>query len=144
MLIPMVFFVRIHLGQEMRAHTRENPDIHQIETLNLAKQDDWLKETQTRCPVTVVQATARMRLALNLSVCLSHTRTLLLMKHLTCFASFCVYVEIHFYTVTGPCHRPLVPGGLVTRIQHSHCRGLTSISGQKQKSCFKCLQAQVT
>ena len=59
MLIPMVF-VRIHLGQEMRAHTWENPDIHQIEMLNLAKQEDWLKETQKNCPIKVIQATARM------------------------------------------------------------------------------------
>ena len=62
--VPMVFFARIHLGQEMHAHTWENPEIHQIQTLNLAKQDDWLKETQKKCPIKVIQATARIRLSL--------------------------------------------------------------------------------
>ena len=36
-------------------------------------------------------------------------------KHLTCFTAFCIYVGIHFYTADGPgpCHWPLVPGGLM-------------------------------
>ena len=63
----LVFFAIIHLGQEMHAHTWENPKIHQIQTLNLAKQDDWLKETQKKCPIKVIQATARIRLSLSLS-----------------------------------------------------------------------------
>ena len=44
----------------------------------------------------------------------------------------------------GPCHWPLVPGGLVVRIQHSNCCSLTSISGWELKSCFKLLQAAGT
>ena len=52
-------------------------------------------------------------------------------KHFTCFTTFRLYVEIHFYTVDGPGprHRPLVPGGLGARIQRSHGHSLTSISG---------------
>ena len=34
--------------------------------------------------------------------------------------------------------------GLVARIQHSHCRGLTLISGWEPKSCFKPLQTEAT
>ena len=41
----------------------------------------------------------------------------------------------------GPCHWPLVPGGLVVRIQHSNSCTLTSISGWELKSCFKPLRA---
>ena len=56
-------------------------------------------------------------------------------KHSTCFTSFCLFVEIYFYKVDGPgpCRWPLVPGGLVAGIQCSHCRGLTSVSGQGTK-----------
>ena len=40
----------------------------------------------------------------------------------TCFTTFPLYVEIYFYTVDGPgpCHWPLVPCGLVAKIQCSH------------------------
>jgi len=40
-------------------------------------------------------------------------------------------MEVHFYTADGPgsCHWPLVPGGLVARIQCSHCHSLTSVFG---------------
>ena len=67
-------------------------------------------------------------------------------KHFTCFTTFHLYAKIHFYTsvghglVTG--HWSLVTGGLVVRIQHSHCHGLTSISGREPKPCFKLLQAK--
>ena len=36
----------------------------------------------------------------------------------------------------------LVPGGLVARIQGSHCLGLTSVSGRELKSCFEPLQSK--
>ena len=42
------------------------------------------------------------------------------------------------------CHWPLVPGGLVARIQQFSCCCPISISSQKPKPCFKMLQAQVT
>ena len=44
----------------------------------------------------------------------------------------------------GACHWPLVPGGLMARIQCSHCHGLTSVSGREPKSCFKPLQAKTS
>ena len=67
-------------------------------------------------------------------------------KHFTCFTTFHLYVEIHFFKADGPgpCHWPLVPGGLVARIQHSHRNGLTSVSGWELKSCFKLLRAEAT
>ena len=69
-----------------------------------------------------------------------------LIKHFTSFTTFCLYVEIHFYIAAGPgpCHWALVPWGLVARIQRSHCRGLTSISSEQPKPCFKLLQAKGT
>ena len=75
-----------------------------------------------------------------------HTYSFSPNKHFICFTTFRLYVEVHFYTADGPgpCHRPLVPGGLVARIRHSHCCSLTSISGQEPKSCFKPLQAEAT
>ena len=54
-------------------------------------------------------------LSLSPPVCLS-TRTLFPPnKHFTCFTTFHLYVEIHFYTADGPgaCHWPLIPSGLV-------------------------------
>ena len=39
-------------------------------------------------------------------------------------------------------HWSLVTGGLVVRIQHSHCHGLTSVSDPEPKPCFKLLQAK--
>ena len=67
-------------------------------------------------------------------------------KHVTCFTTFRLYVEIHFYTADGPgpFHWPLVPRSLVAGIQGSHCHGPTSISSQELKSCFKPLQAEAT
>ena len=60
-------------------------------------------------------------------------------KFFTCFTTFHLYVEIHFYTA---CHCKLVPGGLVARIQRFPWHCLTSNSGWKLKACFKLLQAE--
>ena len=67
-------------------------------------------------------------------------------KHSTCFTHFHLKAEIHCYTAgrTGPCHWPLLPGGLLARIQHSCRLALTSISGWKPESCFTLLQAAAT
>ena len=94
----------------------------------------------------MIQTTTRARLSLSPPMCLS-TRTLFPPnKHFTHFTTFHLYVEIHFYTADGPgpCHWSLVPCGLVAKIQHSHCNGLTSVSGQEPKSCFKPLQTKAT
>ena len=97
--------------------------------LNLAKQDDWLKETQKKCPQKsdlsyCEDATLSLTLSLWTYLCAYSCTLFLLIRHFTCFASFCVYVEIHFCTADGPgpCHWPLVPGGLVARTQHSLSR----------------------
>ena len=61
------------------------------------------------------------------------TRTLFPpIKHFTCFTIFHLFVEIHFYKASGPGALSLatVPGGLVARIQCSHCHSLTSVSGR--------------
>ena len=64
-------------------------------------------------------------------------------KHFTCFTTFRLFVEIYFYKADGPelCHWPLVPGGLMARIQRSQCRGLTSASGWRTEIL---LQAKAT
>ena len=132
----------------MRMHTWEDPEINQIQTQNQAKQDDWSKETQKKCPIKVIQTTTRARLSLWSRPCV-YPHVLYCFppnKYFTCFTSFRLYVEIHVYTADGPgpCHWPLVPGGLVAGIQRSHCRCPTSISGWEPKSCFKPLQAEAT
>ena len=60
-----------------------------------------------------------------------HTYFFLPNKHFTCFTTFCLFAEIYFYKVDKPGILSLATGprGLVARIHHSHCRGLTSISG---------------
>ena len=67
-------------------------------------------------------------------------------KHFSCFTTFRLYDEIHFYTADGPgpFHWPLVSGGLAAGIQGSHRHGSTSVSGQELKPCFKPLQAEAT
>ena len=49
----------------MHAHTWENSEIRQIQILNQAKQDDWPKETQKKCPIEVIQTTLRAQLSLS-------------------------------------------------------------------------------
>ena len=66
-------------------------------------------------------------------------------EHFTYFTTFCVNEEIHFCTADrpGPRHWPLIPSGLLIRIQSSPCHGVTSLSGQESKPCFKPLLAKV-
>ena len=67
-------------------------------------------------------------------MCLS-TRTLFPPnKHITCFTTFRLFVEIHFpsqLTGQGLVTGHWSSGGLVAGIQRSHCHGLTSVSGQR-------------
>ena len=55
MLLPIGLFARIHPG----THTWEDPEINPIQAQNQAKQVDWLKETQKKCPVNMIQTTRR-------------------------------------------------------------------------------------
>ena len=85
-------------------------------------------------------------LSLSSPVCLS-TRTVLFFLVSTLLVSLLsVFVGILFCKADGPglCHQPLVPGGLVARIQCSHCHCPTSIYGRKPKPYFKPLQAEAT
>ena len=54
---------RIHLGEEMCVHKWEDPEIHQIWTVNQANQHDWPNETQKKCPIKVIQTTMRAQLS---------------------------------------------------------------------------------
>ena len=70
-------------------------------------------------------------LSLSPPVCLSTHTLFPPNKHFTCFTTFCLFVGIHFYKADRPGALSLATGprGLVARIQLSHWRGLTSISG---------------
>ena len=132
----------------MPTHTGEDPEIYQTRTQNKAKQDDWSKETQKKRPIKVIQTTVggdSLSEPPHVSI---HTYCTLFPPngHFTCFTTFHLYVEIHFFIADGPgsCHWTLIPGGLVARIQRSHCHCPTLISGWEPKSCFKPLQAEAT
>ena len=114
----------------MRTHAGEDPEINQIQTQNQAKQDDLSKEEMPH--ISDSNYDEGLTLSLSPPMCLS-TRTLSPPnEYFTCFITFHPFVGIHFYKADRPGVLSLatVPGGLVARIQHSHCRGLTSTSGQ--------------
>ena len=124
----------------MHTHTGEDPERNQKQTQNQAKQDDWSKETCKKCPKKVIQTATRVRVSLSEPTHVSiHTYCTLFPpnKHFTCFTTFCLYVEIHFFIAEGPgpCHWPLVVpgGGLVVRIWCSHRRGPGLIPSQGTK-----------
>ena len=127
---------------KMFSHTWEDPEINQIWMQNQAKQDDPPKKAQQKGPIYVRDSNYHEGTTFSLSppMCLSTCTLLPPNKHFTCFTTFCLCVEIHFYTADGPgpYHWSMVPGGLVTRIQPS------VISGQEPKSCSKPLQAEGT
>ena len=52
--LPTGLCGRIHLGQEMHAHTWEDPEIYQIWTVNQANQNDWPKKTWKKYPIKVI------------------------------------------------------------------------------------------
>ena len=83
-----------------------------------------------------------MTLSLNSPVCL-FTRTLFPPnKQLYWFYSFPSLCGNSFLSSQRARALSLVPGGLVARIQGSHCLGLTSASGRDLKSCFEPLQSK--
>ena len=88
-------------------HTWKDPEKNQIKTQNQAKQNDWSKRTWKKRPINVTQTTTEgVTLSLSSSMYLS-TRTFFPpKKHFTCFTTFCLYVEILFYTsdMSGPCY----------------------------------------
>ena len=55
MLLPIDLFARIYLD----TYTWENPEINHIQAQNQAKQDDWVKETQNKCPINMIQTSRR-------------------------------------------------------------------------------------
>ena len=122
----------------------KDPEINQIQTQNQGKQDEWPKETQKKYPIKGIQTLVRAWLSLSPSMCLS-TCALFLLINTLLVSLLSISIQKFTFThlmgqglVTG--HWSLVTGGLVVRIQHSHCHGLTSISGWELKPCFKLLQ----
>lgn len=80
--------------------------------------------------IKVIQSTTRTRRSVLASVCLFTCTLFPPNKCFTCFTSFGFSVEIHFLEMN--------PNGQDSAL------GLTSISGQKPKSCFKSLQVEAT
>ena len=70
-------------------YTWEETEINQIWTLNQAIQHDWLKETQKKCPINVIQTTMRARLLLQLHLCVSpHVKVKMkLFRHVQLFVT---------------------------------------------------------
>ena len=66
-------FGEIHLGWEIHAHTWEDPEIYQIQTVSQANQNDWSKETWNKYPIKVIQTAMRVQLWLSLWVRLWRT-----------------------------------------------------------------------
>ena len=60
--IPRGLFSRILFSEEIRVHTREEPEIWQIWTLNQASQNDWPKENQKKWLIKVIQIAMKVRL----------------------------------------------------------------------------------
>ena len=92
-----------------------------------AKERCLPKGTPEENLIKVIQSTTRTRRSVLVSVCLF---TCTLLPPNKCFTSFGFSVEIHFLEMN--------PNGQDSAL------GLTSISGQKPKSCFKSLQVEAT
>ena len=77
------------------------------------RSNDWPNEAQKKCTIKDIQTNEGVTLSLRLPVHLSTHTILISNQHFTCFPTFHLYVEIHFYTAgrPGPCHWPLVPCG---------------------------------
>ena len=115
----------------MCTHTWDDPEIYQRWTLNLAKQDDWWKETQKECPIKVIQTTTK--LGLSPLLCLStHPVLLFLLVNILFhyFLSLCRNSFLHSLWARV-LSLPPVPGGLLARVLHSHCCGLILVSDQE-------------
>ena len=139
----MGLFTRIHLGLEMYVCTQggswyiPNTDSEPGKARKLVKRN--LEDRPYRSESNH-QKSATLSEPIHVSIqtyCILFSPN----KYFSCFTTFHLYVEIHFYTA---CHCKLVPGGLVARIQHFPWHCLTSNSGWQLKSCFKLLQAEAT
>ena len=123
-------------------HTWEDPEIHQIQTRNQTKQDDWPKETWKKIPHKVIQTASRAWLSLSLPMYLS-TCTVLFFLLVSTLLILLLTVSMWKFLH----HWLLVPGegrNLVVGIQHSDRLCLTWVSGWELKPCFKPLQAKDT
>lgn len=126
------------------AHTHGRPEIYQRQTLNLAKQDDWLKGNAKKCPAKHSNHT---KSGLSPLLCLS-THILFSSSHNKHFVSLVSvsYVEIHFYTADKPGAPTLATGYWYSLKWPGFgalpCSDLTSILSVVPKSCFKLLQVR--
>ena len=70
-VLSRFLFSEICLGQQMHAHTWEDPKIYQIWTVNQANQSDWLKGTWKKYVRKVIKTATRVQLSDSLSLSLS-------------------------------------------------------------------------
>ena len=144
--LPTGLFTGVQLDERC-AHKWENPEINQIQTQKQAKQNDWSKETWKKCPIKVVQTTTRVRLSDSLSLSESvhvsiHMNYTLFLLINTCFNTFHLWGSsfLQSWRTTALS----LTTSLAARIWCFHHCGLTSVSGQEPKPCFKSLQAEAT
>ena len=106
-------FVRTHLGWETHAHTERilRYTKHTLRTWQIKWLAKWSPEEMYHKRYSNYYE--GVTLSLSLPVHLSTHTILISNQHFTCFPTFHLYVEIHFYTAgrPGPCHWPLVPSG---------------------------------
>ena len=110
----------------MRVNTREDPEIHQIRTVNQTSHNDWPKETWKKWGCDWLSNS----LPLSLPVCLStHTVLFLPNKYwLHCFSSLW-----KFFAAKPKFQGLVTDHGLVAEIWCFHCHDPASISGWEPK-----------
>ena len=117
----------------MYTHTWEDPVINQTQTQNQAKQNDWPKENQKKCPVLVIWATMRARLPLWARLYVYPYVLFFLLRKtlLVSLLSVSLWKLIFCKVVWG--RALLLTTGEVATIRYSHWHGLTSTSDQGTK-----------
>ena len=119
----------------MCAHTWENPEIYQIRTQNQANQNDWPIQNVTYKWFKLLRGCDSLSESAHVS-----TRTYHFLITSLLVSLLSVFVGIFFAKSKGKALS--LNTGLVTRIQHSHYCGPTSVSGQEPKPHFRLLQAE--
>ena len=129
-----------HLAERCM-HTREDPEMHQIQTQNQAKQDDRPKEPGRNAHKS--DTNYHKGATPSPPVCLSPgTVVFFLLINSSLFSLFSFFVEILFCKAEGPGPLSLTTGLEARNSGLNH--GLTSISGPELKPCFKLLQINAT
>ena len=115
-------------------HSWEEPEIHQIQTLNQANQNDWPKETRKKCPILSDSSYHEgATLSLSPAMCLStHTVSFSLLMNTSLVSLLSIFVGILFLQSRRARSLSLTTG-LVAGIWCCHHHDPTSISAREPK-----------